>query len=79
MIIEILNDKEFEETKKDFREMIHNLYKNDVFFSYSERKKAELICLVSFVKTSSAYYSGLQIMQLEQIAREEFEKNPIEK
>ncbi len=79
MIIEILNDKEFEKTKKDFKEMIHDLYKSYVFFSRSERKKAELICLVSFVKTSSVYYSGLQIMQLEQIAREEFGKIPIEK
>lgn len=38
MIIEILNDKEFEKTKKDFKEMIHDLYKSYVFFSRSERK-----------------------------------------
>ena len=79
MIIKILNDKEFEEKKKDFIGAIHDIHKNDVFFNYSERERVELICLVSFIKASNVYYSGLQIMQLEQIAREEFKKIPIEK
>ena len=79
MIIKILNDKEFEEKKKDFVEAIHDIHKNDVFFNYLERERMELICLVSFIKASNVYYSGVQITLLEQIAHEEFGKIPIEK